>query len=112
MLRSRPHTCWVSVLTCAAALLGPGMSWAGILPADGAKKLEEQWSTREAREFYPALQRGQQQVTKEAEPYIDLAAKWFTYRLTWPENQKTPGKMDDLVKTLRKELQSSALSRP
>jgi len=88
------------------------MNWAGILPADGAKKLEEQWSTREAREFYPALQRGQQQVTKEAEPYIDLAAKWFTYRVTWPENQKTPGKMDDLVKTLRKELQSSAGFRP
>ena len=82
------------------------------LPKDGTKKFTEQWESREVRDTYVGLTKGQIGVANDNMPVIEMAAKWFTYRVTWTAIQKRDGGMGDLERELRTELKSLNDGKP
>lgn len=69
-----------------------------MLPVEGAKRLDDQYKTKEVREALTSLTRGTTQPSDANREAIEVGAKWLIYRVTWPELQNKPEAMDSVVK--------------
>jgi hypothetical protein len=104
---------WGAVLTLVSALRAAPASdlTEGVLPKDGQKALDDAY-TREQRSIIKELIAGKSEAGKEQDPTIDLYAKWYTYRLTWPDVQSKPGEIGSLMTDLDGDLFRAAKNRP
>ena len=90
-----------AVLALAAALRADAGSefTEGVLPKDGQKSLDDAYN-KEQKAVIKDLIAGTVEAGKEQEPTIDLYAKWYAYRLTWPDLQSKPGAINGLMTDL------------
>jgi hypothetical protein len=87
----------------------------GVLPKDGQKALDDAYNKDQASTI-KELRDGKVEATKEHDATIDVYAKWYTYRRTWPEVQSKTGAVaggiSDLVSTLDSDLSKALKNRP
>lgn len=86
-----------------------------ILPADGTDAMRREYNLH--RSFLPDLFKGKIAVRNKSdeERYnkgIDFEARWTLYRLTWPENQTDPGKLNKIVKEFEDDLYNLQRNKP
>jgi hypothetical protein len=71
----------------------------GVLPLDGQKALEDAYN-REQAALIKDLRDGRLEATKEHDAAIDVYARYYTYRLTWPDIQSRPGGINGVISDL------------
>jgi hypothetical protein len=79
----------------------------GELPKDGISKLENDYS-KEVRQAIRDMEDGKVEAGKDDEGKIDILAKWYTYRLTWPTIQDNPKEINGLMLDLDREFSTAA----
>src|SRR5262245_10793675 len=94
-----------------AADKGERREASGILPTDGSEKLIQQLSDKNFRDTSQKLLRGEVEPAKDNQDVIDLMAKMYTYRLTWPDTAKPDG-VHKLLKELESDLDQAVKNRP
>jgi hypothetical protein len=102
-----------TALALAAAVPAAGVSefTEGVLPPDGQKSLDDAYN-RDQAAIIKDLRDGRVEATKEHDPTIDLYARFYTYRLTWPDIQSKPGAINGLITDLDGDLFKAMKNRP
>jgi hypothetical protein len=83
----------------------------GVLPLEGQKALDDAYN-REQAALIKELRDGRVEAGKEHDAVIDLYAKFYTYRLTWPDIQSKPGAINALIIDLDGDLFKAMKNRP
>jgi HEAT repeat protein len=89
-----------------ALLAAAAAAQAQILPADGADKLRNDFNKKENQQLLQQLVKNGVAVTPQHQEAVDFWAKWYAYRLTWPEVQNKPGEVHRLLEDYQSNLDS------
>jgi hypothetical protein len=105
-------TCGAALALTAALRAAPASELKeGVLPTDGQKSLDDAYNKDQASTI-KELRDGKMEAGKEQDDTIDLYARWYTYRLTWPDIQSKPGAISGLVFDLESDLAKALKNRP